>query len=177
MPSPTTPVIVGTWHLLPKAPISGGLNSLSGVWTGSRLLITGRVSLDHDPYVRDVAASYDPATDTWRRLTGAPGPDGNFEGGDRAVWTGTELLLWGVTNSAYNPTTKTWRTLPDPPAGWGGPSVAVWTGRQMIGWGGGCCGEAYSDGAAYTPATNTWTKLPEGPSAGGMRWGRGPAQR
>ena len=33
--------------------------------------------------------------------------------------------------------------------------IVVWTGREMIGWGGGCCGDALSEGAAYNPATNT----------------------
>ena len=47
------------------------------------------------------------------------------------------MLLWGVTNTAYNPATNRWRHLPESPAGQGGPAVAVWTGSRMIGWGGG----------------------------------------
>ena len=162
----TTPSKPGTWALLPRSPLSGALYQRAGVWDGTRMLIAGRVTLEKAPYVRDVLAAYDPATDSWQQLQGAPGPEGNFEGGDRAVWDGTEMLLWGVTNTAYNPRTKAWRTLPDPPAGDGGPSVVVWTGTQMIGWGGGCCGDADADGAAYTPATNSWSKLPASPLSG-----------
>ncbi len=152
----------GSWELLPAAPIVAP-ETLAGVWDGSQLLIVGRVTIHRPPYAKVVAAAYDPATRTWRKLTGAPRLGGNFEGGDRAVWTGSEMLLWGLTNTAYDPATNTWRRLPDPPTGWGGPSVAVWTGHQMIGWGGGCCGDAYGDGAAYSPATNTWKMLPKSP--------------
>jgi len=35
----------------------------------------------------------------------------------------------------------------------------------MIGWGGGCCGDAFSDGAAYNPVTNTQRKLARSPLA------------
>jgi hypothetical protein len=36
----------------------------------------------------------------------------------------------------------------------------------MIGWGGGCCGDAWADGAAYDPATNSWRTLASSPLAG-----------
>jgi hypothetical protein len=36
----------------------------------------------------------------------------------------------------------------------------------MIGWGGGCCGDAFTDGAAYNPATNTWRRLLPAPVGG-----------
>ncbi len=43
--------------------------------------------------------------------------------------------------------------------------IVVWTGREMIGWGGGCCGDASSEGAAYNPATNVRRKLARSPLA------------
>jgi hypothetical protein len=42
----------------------------------------------------------------------------------------------------------------------------VWTGKEMLGWGGGCCGDAFSDGVAFNPATNVWRALPKAPLAG-----------
>jgi hypothetical protein len=36
----------------------------------------------------------------------------------------------------------------------------------MLGWGGGCCGDAFSDGVAYNPASNTWRALPRAPLPG-----------
>jgi N-acetylneuraminic acid mutarotase len=44
--------------------------------------------------------------------------------------------------------------------------LVVWSGRELIGWGGGCCGDAFSDGAAYSPATNSWRRLATSPLAG-----------
>ncbi len=158
--NPPTPA---TWRTIATAPRWS--DPETSVWDGTEVLSFGVQSLNGPPYCRYVATAYNHATDTWRMLPPAPGPEGCYEGGDRAVWTGTEVLLWGVTNTAYNPTTNHWRHLPDPPAGAGGPSVAVWTGTQMIGWGGGCCGGADGDGAAYTPRTNSWRLLPPSPLA------------
>jgi hypothetical protein len=156
---------VGAWQSLPTAPIATPYVA-TGVWDGTHFLVVGRVSLRKAPYSNDVGAAYDPSKNAWQKLPGAPGPEGNFEGGDRSVWTGSEMLLWGVTNTAFDPATNTWRHLPPPPAGAGGPSVVVWTGTQMIGWGGGCCGGVDSDGAAYTEATTSWKKLPPSPLSG-----------
>jgi N-acetylneuraminic acid mutarotase len=121
---------------------------------------------DPKAYCSETLFAFDPATGTWRKLSDVPAPKGCFEGSDKAVWTGSELILWGITNAAYNPATDRWRKLPPPPAGGGGPSVVVWTGRQMIGWGGGCCDQELADGAAYTPATNSWRLLPASPLPG-----------
>jgi N-acetylneuraminic acid mutarotase len=111
-----------------------------------------------------VAAAYNPATKTWRRLPSPPAwADGVY--GYTAVWTGKEMLVWGQgVAAAFNPQTTTWRRLPRPPMD--GAATVVWTGREMIGWGGGCCGDAWSFGAAYNPATNTWRKLPVSPLHG-----------
>jgi hypothetical protein len=152
------------WRTLPAAPIPSNYQQ-AGAWDGSELLIAERVASPVG-FCKDAAAAYRPADDAWHKLPPPPGPKGCFEGGDQAVWTGHEMLLWGVTNTAYNPTTNHWRHLPDPPTGDGGPAVTVWTGSQMIGWGGGCCGEASADGAAYSPATNSWKMLPPAPVEG-----------
>jgi ribosomal protein L39E len=138
------------------------------VWTGRELLLYGAV---HDRKGRPQAAgaAYNPTTRTWRRLPAGPGPVQVMEGGYKAVWTGTEMLGWGLgLDGAYNPATNRWRRLAGPT--WSG---SIWTGRQVLTWGGGCCGENSAEGAAYTPATDTWQKLPPGPLAGrhtSMAW-------
>src|SRR5947209_3841024 len=77
----------------------------------------------------------------------------------------------GATTS--RPLAGSWRRLPSSPLlsihdGYG---IVVWTGREMIGWGGGCCGDAFSDGVAYNPATNRWRALAPTPLAGGYALG------
>jgi hypothetical protein len=65
-----------------------------------------------------------------------------------AVWTGTEMIIWGGTSSSsnetllnsgaiYNPSINTWRptsTVNAPPAR--NFHSAIWTGHEMIVWGG-----------------------------------------
>src|SRR5205823_9204791 len=47
-----------------------------------------------------------------------------------------------------------------------GFGAVVWTGKEMLGWGGGCCGDAFSDGVGYNPAKNAWHALPRAPLPG-----------
>ena len=87
------------------------------------------------------------------------------------VWTGTELIVWGVPSApdtspppegaAFNPATSTWRTIARAPIRSGSP--VAWTGGEMIVW-----GDRSGDGsAAYDPSTDTWRRLPEAPIAAG----------
>jgi N-acetylneuraminic acid mutarotase len=81
-----------------------------------------------------------------------------------AVWTGTEMIVWGGYNGSYlnsggryNPATDTWQPMSqvDAPSG-RTAHVAVWTGNEMIVWG----GYPYTNtGGRYNPATDTWTPL------------------
>ena len=79
--------------------------------------------------------------DRWEDL--AIGPERST--GNTAVWTGTEMIVWGGGRQSqwlgdgarYNLTNDTWTALPaaGAPAGrWF--HVAVWTGKEMIVWGG-----------------------------------------
>ncbi len=172
-PAPTTPTpiiptqTVGTWQLLPAAPIPAPYIRTS-VWTGTEMLVFGRLMVTDAGSTGDVdvAAAYNPATNTWRRLSAGHNRVGGYEGSNRAVWAGSEMLVWGITDKAFDPATGLWRLLPEAPLSWGGPAVAVWTGRQMIGWGGGCCGDSVAAGLAYTPATDSWDTLPPSPLVG-----------
>src|SRR6202035_4522857 len=84
--------------------------------------------------------------DTWTATAGPP--DGRL--GHTAVWTGSEMIIWGGSRSEgilgvsylntggrYNPSTDSWTatsiaTAPDGRSG----HTAVWTGTEMIVWGG-----------------------------------------
>jgi hypothetical protein len=165
--APTSRAPAGTWQRLPAAPIPGG--SYASVWTGTELLLHAPLSSFHgEHYIsRSVGAAYNPTSRTWRNLPPAPGPVQNMEGGYRAVWTGRELLGWGMgLDAAYNPATNRWRRIATGGSAW---AVMVWTGRQVLTWGGGCCGDDVAGGAAYTPSTDTWSRLPAGPLAGRQR--------
>ena len=103
------------------------------IWGGARLsgLNTGGI--------------YDPVANTWEETsTGIDVP--SERGSHTAVWTGTEMIVWGGSDGTdelddgghYNPVTDTWT----PTATTGAPTprfwhTAVWTGDEMVVWGGG----------------------------------------
>ena len=150
--------VSGSWRELHAAPFAVDGTS---VWTGTRLIVFGRRPLTHSA---DVAEAYDPARDAWSRLSPPAGP--RYSPGYRAVWTGKEMLAFGGFHSvAFNPTTGRWRELRRPLR----DGIIVWTGVEAVGWGGGCCGDAFSDGAAYNPATGRYRKLARSPLAPSQR--------
>ncbi|HEX7743827.1 MAG TPA: kelch repeat-containing protein [Micromonosporaceae bacterium] len=110
--------------------------------------------------------AYNPTTSRWRKLAPIPAPPEVSEGSNSAVWTGTEMIVEGLVDAAYNPATNTWRPVNTAPYNSGGGSVTVWTGRQVLKWGGGCCGDYSASGSAYVPDTNRWYPLPASPLAG-----------
>jgi len=145
----------GAWHQLRSAPFAVPQETAS-VWTGKQLIVFGRTPVTNPS--TDVAEAYDPARDTWTRLTPPAGP--HASPGYRAVWTGKEILAFGAFDSvAFNPSSGKWRELRGSVPG----GITVWTGREAIGWGGGCCADARSDGAAYNPVTDTFRKLARSP--------------
>ncbi len=154
--------LAGSWQSLPPAPVALQTN-LASVWTGTEMLIYGVRGVARDGnflHASNALVAYNPTTRSWRRLA-SPTGQAQYLGRHPAVWTGREMLVW--PDRAYNPATNRWRQLPKSPASGGG--LVVWTGRELIGWGGGCCGDAFSDGAAYNPATSTWRKLATSPLA------------
>jgi N-acetylneuraminic acid mutarotase len=154
--------LAGTWRSLPAPPIALEVN-LTSVWTGTEMLIYGVRGVAPDGNflkASNALVAYNPASRAWRRLADPVG-QAQYLGRHPAFWTGKEMLVW--PDRAFNPATNEWRQLPQSPASGGG--LVVWTGREMIGWGGGCCGDAFSDGAAYNPTTNTWRKLRTSPLA------------
>lgn len=86
-----------------------------------------------------------------------------------AVWTGTELILWGGAGAAtvlgdgirYNPAQGTWSRLPAngaPSPRWG--HSVVWSGTEVIIWGGQDAGGiCLNDGARFNPVSGTWLPI------------------
>jgi hypothetical protein len=151
------------WNALPAAPIKVD-GALTSVWTGRELIVSGVRAGRDGTFIQatEVAAAYDPAARTWRRLATPPRMDGPCRRG--AAWSGTEMLVWGCFGkaAAFDPLTNHWRSLPEAPPG---PGFTAWTGSELIGWGGGCCDEAWSGGSAYDPANDAWRTLARTPLA------------
>ena len=100
--------------------------------------------------------------ETWTATstTNAPAPRASHT----AVWTGSEMIVWGGyggaylnTGGRYDPSTDSWAAIStmNAPAPRGG-NTAVWTGSEMIVWGGDD-GSSVNTGGKYNPTTDTWT--------------------
>jgi N-acetylneuraminic acid mutarotase len=160
--TPKGPALAGSWQRLPAAPVPLQLG-LASAWTGRELILYGLTGVARDGNVlkaSNAVEAYDPATRTWRRLPSPPGP--RVDVVQRAVWTGGRLIVPSAfATQIFDSADGSWRRLAR-----GHSGLIVWTGRELIAWGGGCCGDAFSDGAAFDPATSTWRKLPASPLAG-----------
>lgn len=136
------------------------------VWTGQEVLVWGGYDISYPPpdHSASDGAAYDPVTDTWRRLAASP-LAGRF--GHTAVWTGTEMLIWGGVSgeengpplpepgAAYDPATDTWRSMAAGPLTPAFLPTAAWAGTQLFVW-------TQGHGASYDPAADRWTTLPDG---------------
>ncbi len=86
-----------------------------------------------------------------------------------AVWTGTNMLIWGGYNDPtnyfykdggiYNPTSDTWTTMAASPLSNRSRHTAFWTGTKMIVWGGIDDSFQFNDGAMYDPTLDSWNTI------------------
>ena len=100
--------------------------------------------------------------ETWTTISTTNAPAARAS--HTAVWTGSEMIVWGGyggtylnTGGRYDPSTDSWTAVStiNAPAPRGG-NTAVWTGTEMIVWGGDD-GFSVNTGGKYNPATDTWT--------------------
>jgi N-acetylneuraminic acid mutarotase len=145
------------------------------VSTGSKLIVFGGVIT---PSNGRVAYTYDPSGDAWSPVSAPPISRRSCS----AVWTGTELIVWGGGNSnysndgeRYDPSSDTWSltsTATTVPEG-RHYSAAVWTGTEMIVWGGANSSPgltAIDSGGRYMPATDSWTPTSRGAGVPAARY-------
>src|SRR5205809_4586355 len=105
---------------------------------------------------------YNPGTDSWTATSTTSAPVARYF--HTAVWTGTEMIVWGGgasgptylnTGGRYNPTTDSWTATSAANAPNARAShTAVWTGTEMIVWGGGLNGNFFNTGGRYNPGTD-----------------------
>ncbi|PYK25917.1 MAG: hypothetical protein DME52_07460 [Verrucomicrobia bacterium] len=159
-----------------NAPIAR--NQHTAVWTGSEMLVWGGADNQSYPYSDD-GGRYDPATDSWAPISSGNTPAARLE--HTAVWTGTEMIVWGGrvrytsysnTGGRYIPSIDDWlaTSTTDAPSG-RNLHTAIWTGAEMIVWGGNEFGFPLNTGARNNtqsaPSTPTPTPTPPIPATGG----------
>jgi hypothetical protein len=107
---------------------------------------------------------YNPSTDSWVVTTVNNAPIGRTS--HTAVWTGSEMIVWGGYDNAkallnsggrYDPGADSWTatsTTNAPAARF--LHTAVWTGSEMIIWGGVGTAGYFLSGGRYNPNTGGW---------------------
>lgn len=93
-----------------------------------------------------------------------------------AVWTGSQVIIWGGTEgnaepedrrsdgAAYDPLRDKWRFIADGLLDARARHLATWTGTEMLVWGGRRSNYIEPpNGAAYDPATDSWRELSASP--------------
>ena len=135
----------------------------TAVWTGDEMLVWG----GNNRSALNDGGRYNPAGNSWTAMTTTAvsgAPVARFY--HTAVWTGSEMIIWGGygggnlnTGARYNPAGDSWTTVTStnaPAARYN--HTAVWTGSKMVVWGGRGGGYWY-DGGRYNPAANSWTAV------------------
>ena len=104
-----------------------------------------------------------PESNPWTATTLTSAPAGRNQ--HTAVWTGSEMIVWGGyasgdtnTGGRYDPTTDTWAATSLTGASASRyQHTAVWTGSEMIVWGGQDDNGSLNSGGRYDPSADTWT--------------------
>ena len=153
-----------TWTATAGPP--GNRYSHTAVWTGSEMIVWGgQYGQGITTVFLDTGGRYTPGTDTWADTSGINAPVARSL--HTAVWTGSEMIVWGGideslndlnTGGRYNPDTDSWTAMSSINA----PSpreshTAVWSGSEMIVWGGGDSFGVLNTGGNYDPNTDSWT--------------------
>lgn len=149
----------------PSSPLAYSTAYTAKVSTGSKDLAGNPMSSDYSWTFTTEAA-----IGSWLSTSTTGAPSGRMY--HTAVWTGTEMIVWGGwdgstqfgTGAKYNPATDTWQPISNVNA----PlarylHTAVWTGTEMIVWGGynfdGTTTLQLNTGAKYNPSTDTWQAI------------------
>jgi N-acetylneuraminic acid mutarotase len=126
------------------------------------------------PTISDTAGGCMDNTWSATSLAGAP----SVRNQHTAVWTGTEMIVWGGfnfvatnTGARYSPSTDSWTATSDSNAPPGRVDhTAVWTGSEMIIWSGSDGAGLVNTGGRYNPATNSWTTTTTSNAPAAREW-------
>ncbi len=155
----------------------------SAVWTGTEMIVWGGYYIQGSTsYIQAKGGKYNPSTDSWQTTstgTNCPVPRVRHT----AVWTGSEMIIWGGvvsgsfnTGGRYNPLTDTWLSTS---IGTNVPSAryahaVVWSGAEMIVWGGYNGSTYFNTGGRYNPLNDSWLPTSTGTNVPSARpWATG----
>jgi N-acetylneuraminic acid mutarotase len=157
-----------SWTPMDTSVLPVGRTGCTMVWTGTEAIIFGGQQYTTNPVgftLVDSGVRYNPQTEAWAPLSRWQAPSPRYL--HVAVWTGTEMLVWGgqyltngssavllTTGARYNPTRNTWTPMTTNGAPRSTPyTTAVWNGQEMLVFTG------QGPGGRYNPATDHWEPM------------------
>jgi len=165
--------VTDTWHSLPTTGAPAPRYACTAVWAGNVMIIWGGTTIDNSRTPLGDGHIYYPYSDDWGPMGDSGSPSPRYA--HSAVWTGSEMLIWGGqdtpedflnTGGRYNPVLGQWQPLSEANAPVGRTEFgAVWTGKEMMVWGGfganpsGPDYQYLGDGARYNPASDSWSTV------------------
>jgi len=163
--------INNTWLTISEVNAPSARKEFQSFWTGTEWIIWGGRTTGFPSTIITNGAKYNPTTNTWTTISTVNAPLNNVNNkAGAALWTGTEMIIWGGANAVgtsiqtgarYNPVTNTWTTM----AALNAPTPRIffnsaWTGSQLLVWGGVTVSAPIQSGARYDPGSNIWTTMP-----------------
>lgn len=158
--------VSNSWLSMSLIDVPDARDSHTAVWTGTEMVVWG--GWGNALGITNTGGRYDPDIDSWAPTsTGLNVPISRYN--HTAVWTGTEMIVWGGTDSGwsytntggrYDPFGDSWTatSLVDAPAS-RELHTAVWTTTEMIVWGGWAAAGLTNTGGRYYPATDVWAAV------------------
>lgn len=171
--------LTDTWSAIANAPVKRERHN--AVWTGTDMIIFGGDSIASGGsctgagFTSNKLYKYNPGSNTWSGPLATTGtaPSARFLA--TAVWTGTEMLVFGgeytsdgtcagtifylQDNFSFNPATNAW-TGKSPGTFYNSSARGAWTGSKMLVWlTSGVNASAYLSGYLFDPVTNTWSSI------------------
>ena len=132
----------------------------------SKMLTAATAFTSQSYKLPQISVPLDCVDDTWTAGTTVNAPDAREL--HTAVWTGSEMIVWGGFNTSppyflntggrYNPATDSWTATSAANAPTGRDFHAiVWSGTEMIVWGGYNLTCDLNTGGRYNPTSDAWT--------------------
>ncbi|RYD30089.1 MAG: hypothetical protein EOP86_20575 [Verrucomicrobiaceae bacterium] len=155
----------GTWAIISSTHTLAARQLHTAVWTGTEMLVWGgkakATPSGADFILFNSGSRYNPTGNSWSAMGAMDAVPARMR--HSAVWTGSEMIVWGgytspyeppvytSTGGRYNPSSNTWI-----PTGLNGVPAArsmhnaVWSGSEMIIWAG-SSGAELNTGGRYRP--------------------------
>ena len=133
--------IQNTWQAMSMNNAPPGRKWHTAVWTGYQMIIWGGSNANAQPDVDNVPRCYTPGNDSWDYpgSSGVSNQPPAVRSKHNAVWTGTEMIIWGgsglhIDGARYNPNANYWTPMTIVGAPTNSDTITAWTGSELLAW-------------------------------------------